>query len=161
MIRWLAWFFVAPHLFWLDGVLATTAARVIDIGLAVALVLALSVRTAALPGLLLIAALARSLLYEGGIALHFLALGLPIAVLVPLRGVFFRASAVWQGAAAAFLAVAVPRVGMFFAARTGAGALVDEAPGVLAVLGAMVLVPPTAWLLRSLPPLQSFAERTT
>ena len=99
ILAWIVWFFLVPQLFWLDRVLAGTLVRPLDLGLAVCFVLALFARTRALPALLLAAAVGRSLIDDGSVALHFLALGVPVAVLLPARGVF--RGIVWQASAAA------------------------------------------------------------
>ena len=161
MIAWLVWFFVAPHLFWLERWLVDVFGVPVQFGLAVCFVLALFVRTSALPGLLFGAAAASSLLGDGPIALHFLAFGLPVAVLIPLRTVFFRGAILWQGAAAAFLALAVPRVGQFFARLIGVTADSIVMPSGVGVMFAMLLVPGLAWVLRKTPPLRAFQEVST
>lgn len=158
ILAWLVWLFVAPHVYWLDRVASETFVDpVVDLDLAVAFVFALFARSSWLPGLLLGAALGRSLLGDGSVALHFLALGLPIAALIPLRAVFFRGSWWWQGAAAAFLAFAVPRVGQFLERVSGTTAGV-VAPTWTGVGLAIVVVPTLAWLLRRAPPLRMFTE---
>lgn len=161
ILSWLVWLFVAPQLFWVDHLLADTFADGLDFPLAVAFVLALFVRTSALPGLLFCTALGRSLFDDGGIALHFLSLGLPIAALIPLRSVFFRGSILWQAAAAAFLAIAVPRVFAFFAALSGVGGEAVMRSSMWAVAWALVFVPMLGQLLRRLPPLRAFTEPAT
>ncbi|MCA8943887.1 MAG: hypothetical protein KDB80_15090 [Planctomycetes bacterium] len=156
ILAWIVWFFLVPQLFWLDRVLAGTLVRPLDLGLAVCFVLALFARTRALPALLLAAAVGRSLIDDGSVALHFLALGVPVAVLLPARGVF--RGIVWQASAAAFLALAVPRVGGFFARITHTGLDAVEPSTVASVVWAAILVPPVGWLMRQLPPLAAFVE---
>jgi hypothetical protein len=158
MIAWVAWFFVAPWLFVLDGVVAAWLPYRPDLGIALCLVFAADVRPRALPGALLCAAVGRSLLHVGDAALHFLAFGVPVAVLLPLRIVFFRRSVAWQAASAAFLAITVPKAGAFFAGISGQVAVPADVT-VASVLVAMVGVPVVAWLLRSIPPLSSFVQR--
>lgn len=159
---WVVFFFLVPHVFWLDAWQARWVGLPVDFGLAVCFVLALFVRTAALPGLLLGVATGSALFGDGSLALHFLAYGLPVAVLIPLRNVFFRGSMLWQGVAAAFLALSVPRVAHFFGGLVGES--LDAAvpamlvPGVVAVLTVAVSTPPISWLLRQVPPLRSFVE---
>lgn len=157
MIGWPLWFFVAPHLFLLDGFLAANLPVRPDLGIALCLVLALHVRTAALPGLLLIAALGRSLLQDGDLAVHFLAMGLPVAALLPMRAVFLKRSSLWHCTAAGLLAVTIPKVGAFFA-QISHQAAAETPVGLGSVLIAMATVPLVAWGLRALPPLSLFVE---
>lgn len=159
IVAWLVWFVIVPQLFWLDRVLAGTLARPLDLGLSVCFVLALFARPGTLPALLLATAVGRSLIDDGSVALHFLALGVPVAALIPARAVF--RGYVWQACAAVFLAIAVPRVSGFFARLTHATLEPIEPASLAAVLWAAVLVPPVAWLLRQLPPLVSFMEAKT
>ncbi len=158
IVAWIVWFFLAPHLFWLDRVVSGTIVAPLDIGLGLAFVFALFARASALPGLLLGAAVGRALAFDGAIALHFLAIGLPVAGLFPLRGVFFRGSVFWQGAAAVFLALAVPRVAQFFARITVGATDAIDFPSAFGLFCSAILVPPLAWCLRQLPPLRSFVE---
>ena len=90
-------------------------------------------------------------------ALHVLVLGVPVAVLLPARAVFWRGSFVLQCAAAAFLAVSTPKIAALL------GRVTDQAPTALSVtitdvIWAGLLVPPATWLLRRLPPLAQFQE---
>ena len=157
MIRWVVWFFAVLPVFVLDGWLVRVLWPVPALTLAVGLFLGLSARLAALPGLLLCAALARSVLVPGDAALHVLVLGIPVAVLVPLRAVFSRRHLLWQGAAAGFLALSVPAVTNFMG-RFVATAPVPVATGWEQILWAAVLAPPSAWLLSRVPPLSGFVE---
>lgn len=157
MIRWVAWFFAAPWLFLLDGVLAGLVPVRVDLALAVCLVFALESRAPALPGLLFCTALARTLFAAGDLPLHFLVLGLPVAALLPLRAVVVRRSLVWRVTAAGFLAVTMPRLHALLAALTGQPA--DVAPvAAEGVVVQMAAVPFAAWLLGRLPPLSAFRE---
>jgi hypothetical protein len=159
VIALLCWLFVAPWLFLLDGVLAEVSPVRIDLGVPLCLVFALYCRTTALPALLFGAALGRALLEGGGLPLWFLAMGLPVAALLPLRTVFVERAPLWQCTAAGFLALCVPRVATFFG-RFAADPFAPLAPlgGVVSVLLAMVLAPLLAVVLRRLPPLGRFAE---
>ena len=105
----------------------------------------------------LCAGLARGVLLPGDAALHVLVLGVPVAVLLPARAVFFRGSTVLQCVAAAFLAVSTPKIAALL------GRVTDQAPTALSVtiadvIWAALLVPPATWLLRRLPPLAQFQE---
>lgn len=159
MIAWLLWFFVALPLLILDGQLAAWAWPIPALTLAVCLDLSLFVRARSIPGLLVCTALARSVLLGGDAALHVLVLGIPIAVLVPLRALLFRGHLLLQVAAAVFLTVTMPDV---------AGLLDRLAPGGAPplpaswsqLLWAAVVVPPATAVLRRLPPLSAFQDRS-
>ena len=91
MIAWLLWPFVALHLFLLDGflkqVLVSPGGVTLgpDLTVCIGLYLALFARHRSLAGLLCLAALARSVFLPGSLFWHMLALGLPVALLLPLR----------------------------------------------------------------------------
>lgn len=157
MIAWLLWFFLALHLFLLDGYLSGLTDAVPELSLAVALFCGLYARPSALPGLLLCAALSRSVLMEGSAASHLLILGTPVAVLLPMRGVFSRGSMLWPCLASGFLAFFVPRLGGLLFRLTGEGW-----PGVplsgFEIFLAMCVVPLITLLLRAVPPLSMFEE---
>jgi len=158
MIAWVLWFFVALHLFLLDGLLVSVSDWSPDLSLAVGLFCVLYARPSALPGILLCAALSRSVLLEGSAAIHLLTLGLPVAVLLPLRVVFSKRSLIWQCLASGFLAFMIPRLGGLLFRVTGDGvAAVDVSS--LDIFVAMCVVPVFTWLLRSLPPLSMLQER--
>ena len=158
MIAWLLWFFLALHLFLLDGYLAGLTAAAPELSLAVALFCALYARPSALPGLLLCAALSRSVLMEGTAASHLLILGMPVAVLLPMRILFSRGSVLWPCLASGFLAFVMPRVGGFLFRLTG-----DGTPGLslngFEIFLAMCIVPLVTLLLRTVPPLSMFEEK--
>ena len=105
---WFLWFFGSLPLFVLDGWFVHAVAPVPAFTLATCLYCGLYARLGTVPGLLLCAALARSVLIPGDAALHLLVLGLPVAALLPTRGVFARSHVLWQALASAFLAVSVP-----------------------------------------------------
>ncbi len=155
-MRWLLALFAPLPLLVLDGVLGRSlGAPVLTLGLC--LFLATHARTSALPGLLIAVALARAVLVGGDLGLHVLALGIPIAVLVPMRAVFSRRHALWQLVGAAFLAVSVPHAfGLF-------GGLAQDLPppqplGWRGLAGAIAASPLVAWLLAHVPPLRWFRE---
>ena len=157
MIAWGVWFFVALPLFLLDSWLAAAVWSVPGLTFALCMFLGLYARVSALPGLLLCAALARSVLVGGDAALHVLILGIPVSVLVPLRLVFYRRRILWQCVAAGFLALTVPRVTVFL------GRFAEAPPSVAPVgweqiLWAVALVPGLTWMLQHTPPLSSFRE---
>ncbi len=157
MIAWLLWFFLAPALLLLEGALSGACAPAVDLSLVFCLLFVIYSRTSCIPGLLFCTAMARSLLLDGSLATHFLALGLPVAALLPLRSFFFRRSPFWQCAAAAFLAFVVPRLALFFADLSGSlpSTLLSSSPS---ILWSTLLVPPIAFLFSVLPPLKSFRE---
>ena len=154
---WAVWTFSALPLFVLDGWLVAVLWPLPALTLALCLYCALFARLAALPGLLVVAALARSVLLGGDAAAHLLALGIPVALLVPARNVFSRRHLPWQAVVAVFLAVALPQLGSLLARVAGGGAI-GWAPGWDQALLAALVVPPCTWLLRLLPPLRWFEE---
>jgi len=157
MIGWLLWFFLALHLFLLDGWLAGLTDLVPDLSSAVALFWALYARPMALPGLLLCAALSRSVLIPGSAALHLLILGVPVAVLLPLRGVFSRGSVLWPCLASGFLAFVLPRLSGLLFRLTGDGGPALSMTG-FEIFVAMCVIPVFTFALRKVPPLSLFQE---
>lgn len=157
MIPWLLWFFLSLHLFLLDGLLAARLPSCPDLALCVALFCALHARPQLLAGILFCAALSRSVLMEGGLCSHLLLLGIPVALLLPLRGLFAPNSLVWPSVAAGFLAFALPRLAGLLH-RVTQEALSPGMPSGVQILLAMVLVPLFTALLRRLPPLRLFEE---
>ncbi len=157
MIAWLLWFFVALHLFLLDGWFAGLTDHVPDLSLSIALFCALYARPKALPGLLLCAALSRSVLVPGSVALHLLVLGVPVAVLLPLRGVFSRGSVLWPCLASGFLAFVLPRLSGLLFRLTAEGGPALPMTG-FEIFVAMCVIPVFTLALRSVPPLSLFQE---
>ena len=157
MIRWAVWFFAALPLLLADAWLSRTLWPVPVLTLGFCLFCALFARTGAVPGLLVCVALARSVLGGGDAAVHVLVLGMPIAVLLPLRVLFSASHTLWQCAAAGFLAFALPKLSGLFARVLDS--LPPPAPlDGTQVLWAVLLVPPASWLLQRLPPLAAFRE---
>lgn len=157
MIAWVLWFFLALHLFLLDGFLISVSDWFPDLSLTVGLFCVLYARPSALPGILLCAALSRSVLLEGSAASHLLILGLPVAVLLPLRAVFSKRSVVWQCLASGFLAFMIPRLAGLLFRVTGEGVGGTDVSS-LDIFVAMCVIPVFTWLLRSLPPLSMLQE---
>lgn len=164
MIGWVLWLFVALHLYLLDGflkqilVLPGGLALAPDLTVCIGLFLGLFARPSALPGLLFCAALSRSVFLPGSVFWHMLVLGLPVAMLLPLRVVFSARSPLWQCAAAGFLAYLMPRLAgllLRLTAQGGASAHTTAAE----VFVAMCLVPLMTWVLRVVPPLSLFEEQ--
>lgn len=157
MIPWLLYFFIVPGMLLAHGALAQACVPTLDPTLVLCLISVIYLRSRALPGLLFCVALARALLLEGSLAAHFLALAVPVAALLPMRGFFYQRSPFWQCAAAAFLAFVVPRLAVFFSGFSGQ--MVAVAPESLTgLLWSTLLVPPAAFVLQFLPPFSSFRE---
>lgn len=159
MMRWLCWFVLAPQLFLLLGWLGEQGLGPIDAGVLLCLFLALFAEPRALPGLLLGAAVGRALVDEAPVPVQLLVLGVPVAVLLPLRVLFYRQHWWWQVAVAALFSLAIPKLaglcGQLFD-HPSASARLDG----VRVVGTAVLAPVLLALLRRLPPLLSFVERS-
>jgi len=151
------WFLVALHLSLLQGWAAGVGLPWVDASAILALFLGFHARVDALPALLVAAGIGQGVLLVGGPALHVLALGIPIAVLLPLRGVFFRQRLLWQVLAAGFLVVSVPRVGGFLSSLLQRP-MPPSAPDWWHLLPATVLVPVFVALMLRLPPLRACVE---
>jgi hypothetical protein len=157
-MRWFWWFLLVPQIFLAAAFLHELGMPQLDIGALLCVFLALFAQPSALPGLLLGAAAGRALVDEASIPIQILVLGVPVAVLLPLRAWFYRQQLWWQVAAAALFAIAVPRwsglCGQWFGQPSAAN--VDTlVVTVTALFGPLLL-----YLLRALPPLRAFAERT-
>lgn len=157
MSRWFWWFVLAPQSFLLAGLVHEVGLPRFDMAIAACLYLAWFARPAALPFLLLGCAIGRALVDDASLPIQILALGVPVAVLLPLRTLFVAQHWLWQAVAASLLAIALPKLcGLL-------GQLFDE-PSVAAslrgwhVVWAALLVPPGLWLLRRLPPFAAFTE---
>jgi hypothetical protein len=157
VIAWVLWWILVLHLFLLEGVVAARGLPVLDLSVAICLFMALFARPRAVPGLLISTALARAALVPGSAALHVLALGIPVAVLLPLRGVLSRNLYLWQCAVTAFLAITQPRL-LGLLGRLTSEELPVGALGAQRLFWAMLLLPPLVSLLRRLPPLRLFQE---
>jgi hypothetical protein len=157
VIAALVWIFVALHLLLLEGWLYVHGWPRVDASACACLFAGLFARPGCLPAVLLGMALARAALLGGDTALHFLILGIPAAVLVPLRRLFSRTNALWQAFCAAALAFALPRLTLGLAT-----VFAQQVPCAAATLGgvalAAVAVPALTALLRILPPLSRLAE---
>ncbi|MDA0373722.1 MAG: hypothetical protein O2865_08045 [Planctomycetota bacterium] len=159
MIRWFLWFFLAPYLFLVEGLLAGTLPFRVDLAAAICLLAALFVRTSAVPGFLLCAALGRALLEDGDAAVHFLSMGIPVAVLLPARLAFVERSLAIQVLAAAFLALTMGPVAAFFAELSRQPVDVAAGSGWSAVMLTAFVAPLAAGVLWRLPPFGLFAEK--
>ncbi|MEL6716820.1 MAG: hypothetical protein AAFP86_23790 [Planctomycetota bacterium] len=148
----LLWFFLAPVVALIDGELATRLPFRIDLGAAQCLVFALWIRPSLLPGLIVCTALARALWTDGDLALHVLAVGLPIAVALPVRTMMDRHSFLVQGGCALFLSVSTPWLTRFLAAQVGQNAAPLPVDAFDAI-AALIFVPVVARGLAAVPPL--------
>ncbi|HLQ37061.1 MAG TPA: hypothetical protein VK348_04630 [Planctomycetota bacterium] len=156
-MSWLCWFLLVPLLFLGEGLLREVGLPPLDTAALLCLFLALFARASALPGLVLGAALGRALVDDACLPVQVLVLAVPVALLLPLRTLFFRQRWLWQGAAAAFAALAIPKLaglcGTLFD-QPSAGAELDGVRVAVAAVG----LPPLLLLLRRVPPLQPFTE---
>jgi hypothetical protein len=159
MKRWLLWFALAPQSFLFAGFWRDAGLPPIDMAVLACLHLALVADRRAVPWLLLGLALGRALVDEAALPIQILVLGIPVAVLLPLRTLLFGQRWLWQSVAAALCAVAVPKL-------AGLLGQVFDQPSASAhfdgwsVLWASVVAPPLLWLLRRLPPFAAFEEPT-
>ena len=96
MKRWVLWFLLAPQTWLLGGVWRDAGLPPFEVGVLACLHLAFFAERAAVPWLLLGMAIGRCLVDEATLPLHLLVLGIPVAVLLPLRTLFFGQSLVWQ-----------------------------------------------------------------
>lgn len=159
VIAWLLWCFVVLHLFMLEGAVAVWFEPALDMSVALCLYMALFARSKTVPGLLITTALARAALVPGGAALHVLALGIPIAVVLPLRGVLSRRFYLWQCAVTAFLAATQPGL-LTLLGRISGESMTVEGFSAARLFWAMLLLPPLVLVLRNLPPLNRFQEHS-
>jgi hypothetical protein len=167
-----AWLLLALPWFVLDGWIAgslnpglltalgipTDVVWVPDLTVVLLVVAGVHVRPHAATVFLVFAAGARSLVMDGPLSLHFLALALPTAVLLAVRQVVVERSWTWRIAAAVFLAIVVPRTTAFLGRLSG-----DAVPAVSVGFGTVVRAavwgPLLAALLVRLPPWRGFCER--
>lgn len=157
MARWLCWFLLVPVLFLLSGWIEGLRLPPLDVATGLCLFLGLFAETRTLPGLLLGAAVGRALVDDASLPVQVLVLGLPVAMLLPLRALVFQKRWFWQVAAAAFTAFLIPEfAGLCGSAfdQPSASAQLDAAR----IAWAALLLPPVLWLGRRLPPLSPFQE---
>jgi hypothetical protein len=157
-MRWLVWLLLVPQPFLVAGWLGQSGWPQIDYGAVLCLFLLLYAEPVALPGLLLGAAVGRGLIDEASVPLQLLILGVPLAVLMPLRRLFYRDQLWWQVLATSAFAVAIPKLAGLF------GVWFDQ-PSASAQLSWMKVLwtglfgPVALFFLRLLPPFSVFAER--
>lgn len=157
MRRWLWWFLLAPQGHLLAGVWRDAGLPPFDMSVLWCLFLALFAERAAVPWLLLGAALGRALVDEASLPVQILVLGVPVAVLLPLRGFFVAKRWVWQALGAAACAYVIPKLAGLFGqwfAQPSASAWLDLA----VVAWSALLAPPLLLLCRQLPPCRAFEE---
>lgn len=159
MIRWPLWFLLVPPGFVVVGWLVELGVPGFDLAAVLCLFCALFARPQSLPGLLLGAAIGRALVDEAAIPVQMLVLGVPIAVLLPLRALFFRQQLWWQVAALLLCTLAIQKLaqlgGQWFAQPSASAVFSAER-----LFWTIAIGPPLLWLLRRLPPLAAFAERS-
>ena len=151
----LVWFLLALPWFVLDGWLAGRLSWAPDLTVVLALVAGLHVRARAVAAFLLCAASARALIMDGTTGLHFLALGIPVAVLLGLRRTFVERSLLWHGMAAAMVAWSLPLLTAVFA-RLGRIDLAPPPVDWFGVLRAVVWGPLIAAGMARVPPWRAF-----
>ena len=158
MTRWLAWFLLAPQAFLLFGFASSLGLPLFDCGALLCMFCALFADVRSLPGLLLGAAVGRAMVDEASIPVQILVLGVPIAVLLPMRPLFYRHHLWWQALAAAACSIAVPKLaglcGGWFDQPSASSQLSFATVAWTALLGPLLL-----WPLTKLPPLRSFTEK--
>lgn len=158
MTRWLWWFLLTPQAFLLAGFWRDAGLPPLDVGVLLCVHLAFFAERAALPWLLLGCAIGRALVDEASLPIQVLVLGVPVAVLLPMRNLVSGQRWLWQAVAASLCAVAVPRLaglcGRLFD-QPSASARLDGT----SVLWAALLLPPLLAALRRLPPMAAFEER--
>ncbi len=159
MLRWIAVFLAAWPLqlaeSWWAARIFTTPALTVALGL----LMAFSVRPAAVPGLLLCTAVGQHIALGGDVALHVLATGTPIALLAPLRSAVASQALLLHGACAAFLALATPNLALLLARLSGAE-LAIAGTDVWSVAAAAALAPVLARLMALLPPWRGLMEKS-
>jgi hypothetical protein len=155
MSRWLWWFLLAPYAGSLLAQCAHWGAPRLDAGVLVGLFAALFAERRALPGLVLGGALARALVVGGRLPLHVLALGVALALVLPLCGRWAGRVWWWQVLVAGWFAALLPVLdgllaGWFQAPR--------ELPpvGIADVLWAAGSAPVLVLVLHRLPPCRPF-----
>ena len=154
MKRWVLWYLLAPWSFLLAGLWSDVGLPPLDMAAVGCLHLAFFAERAAVPWLLLGFAAGRALVDEASLPVQILVLGVPIAVLLPLRGLLYGRW-VWLCLAAAACAFAIPTLaralGNVFD-QPSASAFVDP----IAVVWAAVMVPCALVVVRALPPCRAF-----
>ena len=157
MKRWLWWFLCVPQFFLVAGVWRDAGLPGLDPSVLLCMFLGFFADRRALPWLLFGAALGRAVVDEAGLWVQILVLGIPVAAMLPLRGLFFGQRWLWQALAAAVCAIALPHLaglgGRWFHQPSASSSLDGWH-----VVWQALLLPPLLGLLRRLPPLRGFEE---
>ena len=102
-------------------------------------------------------AIGRALVDEAALPVQILVLGVPVAVLLPMRQLFFGQRWLWQAVAASLCAIVIPKLAGLFVRwfdQPSASAHLDG----MVVLWSALLLPPLLSLARRLPPCRGFEE---
>lgn len=158
-MRWAWWFLLAPQAHLLAGLWRDLGLPAFDMGVVWCLFLGFFAERRATPWLLLGAAMSRALVDESSLAVQALVLGVPVALLLPLRSLFFGQRWLWVTLAAAGCAFALPRLSAWFGAWFAQPSASAQADGAL-VLWTAALAAPLLAALRRLPPCRGFEERS-
>lgn len=159
MIAAFVWLWLALHLFLVEGWLVQLGLPRIDMAASFCLYFGLFARVGWLPVLVFVAALGRAVLVPGDTAFHFLVLGIPTGLLVPLRKLFARHDLAWQACCGCLLTLCLPKLGAVLA-RAFTLELAQAPASLGHALLSIALVPATTFALRTLPPLSRFVERS-
>lgn len=157
MKRWCWWLAIAPQGFLLAGLCRDTGLPPVDVGVLACLFLSFFADRRALPWLLLTLAIGRTLVDPASLPVQILVLGVPVAVLLPLRSVFLGHRWLWQTAAAALCAVAIPKLAGLCGRMFDQPSPDAQLDG-MHVLWTAVLLPALLAVLRRLPPCRAFSE---
>ncbi len=157
MRRWTWWFLWVPQAWLLGGLWRDAGLPPIDVGAVACLFLGFFAERAAVPWLLLGCALGRAMVDEASLPVQILVLGVPVAVLLPLRTLFHGHRWGSQALAAAACAVVIPKLaglcGDWFDQPSAAASLHGPT-----VLWSALLLPPLLALARTVPPCRAFDE---
>lgn len=156
-MRWLLWYLLAPQSFLVLAMAESLGLPALDGGVLVGLFLVVFAELAALPWLLLGAAMGRAVVDEASLATQILVIGAPVAALLPLRAVVEGRRWIWQMVIAAMLALALPELAALLSRWTGQG-LHASSVSPWSPLVAACYAPLLLGMLRWLPPFQAFEE---
>jgi hypothetical protein len=157
MKRWGLWFLIAPQGHLMAGLWRDAGLPPFDMGVFWCLFLAFFAERRAVPWLLLGGALGRALVDEASLPVQILVLGVPVAVLLPTRGLLYGQRWLWLALASSLCAIAIPKLAGLFGRwfeQPSASASLDG----FVVVGSALLVPPLLALARRLPPCRAFEE---
>lgn len=157
MKRWLLWFALVPQGNLLAGVWRDVGLPPFDISALWCVFLAFFAERGAVPWLLLGGAIGRALVDEASLPVQILVLGVPVALLLPVRRVLANQRWLWQACGASLCAIGIPKLAGLFGRwfdQPSAGSHLDG----FVVLWTTLLVPPLLALCRRLPPCRAFEE---